>query len=106
MKDEMMSTVKIKDLSKDVLIYLVDEMRKANYIPEHLLIGLYKQDLRKQISSICEQLKVIDEALKNKRLSRKAYAALVKKNDRLVALGNKKIELVKGLEDNTSKSKS
>lgn len=100
-----MPTIKTKELSKDVLIFLIDEMRKAKYLPEHLIVGLYNQDLRKQLYSINKQLEAIEKAAKDKKLSRKAYAVLVKKNNRLVALFNKKVELIQGLEDSSNTSK-
>ena len=94
-----MKKIESSELSKSALVEVVDAIRETKIIPDSLILKLYKHDLASQLFSIEKQLEAINVKLKNKKLSRNAYQDLVKKNNQLVLLANRKAQIYNGLED-------
>lgn len=95
--------IKTNMLSKEALVEIVDVVREVKTVPDSLILAFYKRDLALQLKNITHQLEKIQKVPKEK-LTRKQYAAVCTKENRLVALGNKKLKLCKELENATIKS--
>lgn len=90
-----------KMLTNESLIGIVDALIKAHRLPDDILLGYYKHGLITQVKAIERSLKRIEEKAKNKKLNRKELTALDRKQYRLAVLGNKKLEILKRLENAT-----
>ncbi len=91
--------IEINDLSKEALAELLSFMHKEKPFPDELFTALYRKDLTRQVRKIAKQLERVEKQLENKKLSRKAYQVLVKKYHAQTALGNKKLAILKELDN-------
>ena len=98
-----MQPIKItaKMLTSESLVEIVDQVILAGMLPHKILLGFYKRGLATQLQSIKRQLEGIAKKAKNKKLPRKEYVALARKERQLCALGNKKLDILKSLENAT-----
>ena len=90
-----------KMLTNESLVEIVDAAIKNSLLPDDVLLGWYKHGLIMQVKQIGLQLNRLTEKAKNKKLTRKEAVAIDQKQYRLATLGNKKIAILKRLEDAT-----
>jgi hypothetical protein len=90
--------IKTDQLSKASLVIIVDAAREQKIVGETFIAQAYNITLRDQCNDIHRQMKAIDKKLEDKKLSRKAYATLVKKYNKLGRLGTKKLQQLEELE--------
>lgn len=93
-----------KMLSNETLIALVDAVIEARLLPDDLIRESYKHSLASQLSSIKRQLENIGKKAENKKIARKEFAVLSRKQQQLVSLGNKKLDILKRLDYATDHS--
>ena len=93
-----------KMLTNEALVCIVDAAIKNRLLPEDVLVKMYKDGLVKQVLSIQRQLKNIEKKAKNKKISRKDAVALYRKEQQLCALGNKKLAILKELDNAADQS--
>jgi hypothetical protein len=91
--------IEIKMLSKEALVDLLSAIHTGRPFPDDVFTALYTRDLERQVNGIARRLKGIEKKLENRKLPRKAYSALIKKQNSLAVLGNKKIEILKELDN-------
>lgn len=90
--------IKTDQLAKAHLVTIIDAMRGGTIALEPLIVKAYQVTLTDQLNAIQRQIAAIDKKLEDKKLSRKAYATLVKKYKQLGRLGNKKLKSLKELD--------
>ena len=93
-----------KMLTNESLVEIVDAAIENSLLPDDVLLGWYKHGLISQVKSIQRQLEALGKKAKNKKLTRKEAVAIDRKQYRLATLGNKKIAILKRLENATDKS--
>ncbi|SHH33839.1 hypothetical protein [Desulfofustis glycolicus] len=91
--------IKTKDLSKEALTLIVETVREAKIIPDHLVKRFYRQDLVKQILAAEKQLDALEKRFKRKRIPREEHQRLMKRYRQICVTANKKIDIVRGLDD-------
>ncbi len=91
--------IETKAFSKEALVELVNIIREKNFLPESVFVAWYRNDLSSQLNKIQKDLESIEKKLSNKKLSRKACIALLKKYKAMAASGNKKLAVYKELEN-------
>lgn len=94
--------IKAKMLSNESLVAIVEAVIEARLLPDDLILKYYQHGLVTQVKTIKRQLENIEKEAKNKKITRKKYALLRRKEQQLCSLGNKKIAILKELENATN----
>lgn len=101
-----MAKVNTHLLSIGALIFIVDELRRKQLIPDRFIADVYLRQLEAQITAINLQLSTIDNYLKTVKLSKTNCKVITEKRYRLAGARDMKIELIKALAKGTRESKS
>ena len=92
--------IETKSLSKDTLVELVDIIRKETHmLPESLIVRFYRNDLINQVKGISKKYQKIEKELERGKLNIKTHNAKVNELNRLGTAGNKKLAILKELDD-------
>ncbi len=91
--------VETKAFSKKALVGLVDIIREKNFLPESIFVAWYRNDLVTQLNQTQKDLEAIEKQFQQKRLPRKVQNGLVRKYKSLAVTGNKKIAILKELDN-------
>lgn len=94
--------IKIKNLSKDALLVLVEALHKNKPFPDDLLAALFRDDLVRQLNDIAREQKKIEALLVTKKISVKDHNDKAKRYNSLNVLGKKKLAILKELNNATN----